>query len=94
MTKPEAIKVLGELLDAYDRCEHGDYFYDYGQEVCEAITLAHGALSRSERETPVPIRVNDWRIYCPSCGKQQKSGKAAPWYCERCGQKLRSENGW
>ena len=95
MNVPRAIQILGELLDAYDQCEHGDYFYDNDQEVCEAIILAHGALSLSVRETPMtPARVfreyysDD---YCPVCRKQQKRskrGKDTPWYCERCGQKL------
>lgn len=29
--------ILGELLDAYEECEHGDYFYDHGDVVCEAV---------------------------------------------------------
>ncbi len=52
MNAQEAIKILSELLDAFDRDEHGDYFYDYGWEVCEATILALGALSLSGRETP------------------------------------------
>ena len=89
MTIPEALKTLAELLDSYDRCEQGDYFYGNDQEVCDAVIIAHGALSLYEREVPTPTKVNGWRIYCPVCGKQQKNGKAAPsWYCERCGQKL------
>ena len=100
MNVSEAMKVLGELLDAFDRDEHGDYFYDYGVEVCEAAILAHCALSASGREIPMtPKRV--YRTYysddyCPVCGKQQKRskrGKATPWYCERCGQKLGWEDG-
>ena len=29
--------ILGELLEAYDECEHGDYFYDNGDVVCDAV---------------------------------------------------------
>jgi hypothetical protein len=29
--------ILGELLEAYEAWEHGDYFYDHGGEVCEAV---------------------------------------------------------
>jgi hypothetical protein len=43
MTYPEAKQVLTGLLDAFDRDEHGDYFYDHGWEVCEAVILAMGA---------------------------------------------------
>ena len=43
MTYPEAKQMLTGLLDAFDRDEHGDYFYDHGWEVCEAVSLAMGA---------------------------------------------------
>lgn len=43
MTYPEAKQVLTGLLDAFDRDEHGDYFYENGWEVCEAVILAMGA---------------------------------------------------
>ena len=29
--------ILGELLEAYNAWEHGDYFYDHGDVVCEAV---------------------------------------------------------
>jgi hypothetical protein len=29
--------ILEELLEAYDTWEHGDYFYDNGDVVCEAV---------------------------------------------------------
>jgi hypothetical protein len=44
MNYKESLKVLGGLLDAFDRDEHGDYFYEHGWEVCEATILAYGAL--------------------------------------------------
>ena len=44
MNYKESLKVLGGLLDAFDRDEHGDYFYERGWEVCEAMILAYGAL--------------------------------------------------
>lgn len=43
MTYPEAKQMLTGLLDAFDRDEHGDYFYENGWEVCEAVILAMGA---------------------------------------------------
>ena len=44
MNYKESLKVIGGLLDAFDRDEHGDYFYEHGWEVCEAAILAYGAL--------------------------------------------------
>ena len=88
MKTPEAILILGKLRDAYDRAEHGDFFYDYGQEVCEAAELGRRALIGLARDTAMPPKVIGRRTYCPSCSKQQKRGKGAPWYCERCGQLL------
>ena len=52
MTREGAIKVFWQLLDAFDNCEHGDYFYDFGDMVCEAANVAIAAL----REQPVTNR--------------------------------------
>lgn len=57
MTREEAIKVLGELLYAFDRDEHGDFFYEHGWEVCEATILAHAALREQPRWIPVEERL-------------------------------------
>lgn len=53
MNYKEATKVLGGLLDAFDRDEHGDYFYEHGWEVCEATILAYGALQNQPFWIPV-----------------------------------------
>ena len=37
MNRITAKAILGELLEAYDECEHGDYFYDNGDVVCDAV---------------------------------------------------------
>lgn len=37
MNKITAKAILGELLEAYEQCEHGDYFYDNGDSVCNAV---------------------------------------------------------
>ena len=37
MNKITAKAILGELLEAYEQYEHGDYFYDNGDVVCEAV---------------------------------------------------------
>ena len=37
MNKITAKAILGDLLEAYEQCEHGDYFYDNGDSVCNAV---------------------------------------------------------
>lgn len=49
MERTEAIKILSGLLDAFDQDEHGDYFYDYGWEVCEATILSIAAMREQEQ---------------------------------------------
>lgn len=39
MTEKEARAVLANLLEAHENWEHGDFFYDHGTEVCEAIGI-------------------------------------------------------
>ena len=48
MTREAAIKVFCQLLDAFDKSEHGDYFYDFGDMVCEAANVAISALREQE----------------------------------------------
>lgn len=48
MTREGAIKVFGQLLEAFDQSEHGDYFYDFGDMVCEAANVAIAALREQE----------------------------------------------
>lgn len=57
MNYKEALNVLGGLLDAFDRDEHGDYFYEHGWEVCEATILAYGALQNQPFWIPVEERL-------------------------------------
>ncbi len=98
MTALEAKKVLSGLLDAFDQDEHGDYFYDHGWEVCEAVILAMSAFgnqtvhgrwvneveSYPERYGWVPIT----SVVCSICEKS--NGKKKP-YCPNCGAKMDGE---
>lgn len=81
MNATEAKQVLSGLLDAFDQDEHGDYFYDHGWEVCEAVILAmpyfnrgrwihdinnlYGCSECMERETMSSKKL---KRYCPNCG--------------------------
>lgn len=57
MTREAAIKVFCQLLEAFDQCEHGDYFYDFGDMVCEAANVAISALREQSRWISVEERL-------------------------------------
>jgi len=42
MNKTTAKGVLADLLEAYNECTYGDYFYEYGDVVCEAVKCILG----------------------------------------------------
>jgi len=44
MNRERALEIFAGFLDACDRCEYSDYFYDHSIEMCEAIILAAKAL--------------------------------------------------
>lgn len=61
MTQSEARGVLTGLLNAYDQYEHGDYFYDHGDEVCEAVILAfHAVLIPDNTSTAAAVERLSW----------------------------------
>ena len=45
MNRKEAIELFAGLLDARERCEHGDFFYDNLEDLCDAAILAHADIS-------------------------------------------------
>ena len=99
MNRTEAISVLANLLNAYDNDEHGDYFYDHGADVCDAVILAYGALyNESQRGEWVGIEYDGYAdglpVYdlwqCSNCGEEVR-GEDVPEthpYCQSCGIKM------
>ena len=51
MTREEAIKELRRLYYAYRADEHGDYFYDNADDVCQAASVAISALREHEERS-------------------------------------------
>lgn len=51
MTREKAIEVFTELNYAYKADEYGDYFYDHGDEVCQAASVAIAALREKEERS-------------------------------------------
>lgn len=45
MNRIEAIKLFAGLLDARENCEHGDFFYDHLEDLCDAAILAYADIS-------------------------------------------------
>ena len=45
MDRKEAIQLFAGLLDARERCEHGDFFYENLEDLCDAAILAHADIS-------------------------------------------------
>lgn len=77
MNISEAKQVLSGLLDAFDQHEHGDYFYDHGWEVCEAVILAMPTIDA------VPV------VRCGECEKRSKSADLTyTIYCPWLGQQM------
>jgi len=65
--------------------------------LCETIPIAIGAI---RKRTPLlPVVKGDVRVYCPSCGRQIRSGngksstakKSRDLFCCWCGQAIRSD---
>lgn len=59
MNLNRAKEVLTGLLDAYDQCEHGDYFYDHGEDVCDALILAMSAFDPKPKPAMILYAVRD-----------------------------------
>lgn len=64
---------------------------------CDELQIAIGAI---RKRTPLlPVVKGDVRVYCPSCGRQIRSGngkssvakKSRDLYCCWCGQAIRSD---
>lgn len=84
MTNLEAVGVFAELLNAYDRDEHGDYFYDHAAEVCEAAILAYGMLFEAdERGQWIGLEYDGYADGCPVYDL---------WECSNCGIEVRGED--
>ena len=93
MNKTEAKNVLSGLLDAFDRDEHGDYFYEHGWEVCEAVILAMQAVDTA------PVVHGKWEKVIPtksaakwstqvSCSICHMKGYSRHKFCPNCGAKM------
>lgn len=98
MTREEATKVLGGLLDAFDRDEHGDYFYEHGWEVCEATILAHGALQNQSFWIPVEERLpeaeKEVRVLCKASWNSKWRYQCQAFYVPKGTLREASEYGW
>lgn len=71
MNRQRAEQVFKELLNSYDCDNHGDYFYDHSDEICDAAILAHADLCFRTRLLNSPsidavyaVKDKDGNYYC------------------------------
>lgn len=94
MNRITAKAILGELLEAYDECEHGDYFYDNGDVVCDAVEciLEEPRWISVEEQLPEKI-TNKVLVYCKNgyigFGHYEKFQGVEDWYNLESGKPFR-----
>lgn len=102
MTREEAIKELRRLHYAYKADEHGDYFYDNADDVCQAAALAIAALREQEERSKGCEWCKKDRVLCWDSGGEEvciaNQGKLPvlgtdDWgfaikFCPMCGRRL------
>lgn len=93
MNITEAKQVLSGLLDAFDQDEHGDYFYEHGWAVCEALIYTMSAFDCQTRHGKWIKYLDFWRK-CSECNEtwheQWILGKHLR-YCPGCGARMEGE---
>ena len=101
MNTIEAKQVLSGLLDAFDNDEHGDYFYDHGWEVCEAVILAmptidtvsvsHGRWTENRHDSYDNMREEYVIWYTYTCSECDGEAMCDYRYCPNCGVRMDGE---
>ena len=94
MNQITAKAILGELLEAYDAWEHGDYFYDHGDVVCEAVACILEQPRWISVEERLPEAEKEVRVLCKASWNSKYRYQCQAFYEPKGMLREESDYGW